>query len=116
MTPDSRVIGEELLGAELVAGKELTEAAGSLFDAAEKGAAICREQARWLLEDYGRFWLSSMTEFGNPAPLVKLIEQRSEHIASGMHDLGSLVEREFVPLTKIWTDFLGLVARDWRQD
>jgi hypothetical protein len=115
MKPDSRVIGEELLGAELVAGKELTEAAGSLFEAAEKGGAICREQARWIAEDYGRFWLSSLTRPGDPAPLVKLIEQRSEHIAAGMHDLGALVEREFVPLTRIWTDFFGLVARDWRQ-
>ena len=117
MTIDARTIGEELLGAEIVAGKELTEATGSLFDALEKGAGIWRQQARWLAEDWGEFWLSTLTRplIIDPSPLAELVERRSDHIASGMHDLGELVEKECAPLSKIWTDFLGVVIQDWRR-
>ena len=115
MTLDARTIGEELLGAELVAGKELTEAAGTLFDTLEKGSAIWLQQARWLAGDYGQFWLSSITQAADQAPLTNLIDSRTEHITSGMHQLGELVEKECTPLVKIWTDFIGVVAQDWRK-
>ena len=112
---DARTIGEEWLGAELVAGKELTEAAGTLLDTIEKGSAIWLQQARWLAGDYGRFWLASVTPPPDQAPLTALIDSRTEHITSGLHQFGELIEKEFTPLTKIWTDFLGVVAQDWRK-
>jgi hypothetical protein len=114
MTLDAKTLGEELVGAEIVAGKELTQAAGSLFDTLERTRDIWVQQGRWLAEDYVRFWLSAPGRPGDLAPLNRLIEDRSTHIASGMHELGTLVERECIPLSKIWSDFLGTVGRDWR--
>lgn len=115
MTLDARTIGQEILGAEIVAGKELTEAAGSVFDAMEKGSKLWRQQSRWALEDYGDFLLSGLARPLDPTRIFTLLERRSEHIASGMQDLGDLIEKEFVPLSKIWTDFFGVVQQDWRQ-
>lgn len=115
MTPDARTIGEELLGAELVAGKELTEAAGGLLEALERGGAIWLQQARWLAEDYGRFWLDSLGRPVDPEPLKQLIDSRSGHIVSGMNQLGELVEKECAPLTRIWSDFMGVVRQDWQR-
>jgi len=114
MTLDAKTLGEELVGAEIVAGRELTQAAGSLLDAAERLRGIWLQQGRWLAEDYARFWLAAIGRPGDPAPLNALIDARSTHIASGMHELGTLVERECIPLSKIWSDFLGTVGQDWR--
>jgi len=115
MTLDTRKLGEDLLGAEIVAGKELTEAAGSVFDALEKGGAIWRQQAQWLAEDYMACWMSAVSSPTDTSNLMKFVERRSEHIASGLQDIGHLIENEVVPLSKIWTDFLDIVIQDWRQ-
>ena len=115
MSLDARTIGEELLGAELVAGKELTEVAGSLLDALERGGSIWLQQVRWLAEDYRQFLVGSITRPADPAPLIQLIEHRSEHIASGLHQVNELIERECQPLSKMQADFLGVVRQDWRQ-
>ena len=114
MSLDAKTLGEELIGAEIVAGKELTEAAGSVFDTLERLGAIWQQHNHWLAEDYGRFWITSLTRPGDSRTLSALIESRSAHIASGLHDLGGLIERECVPLSKIWSDFFGTIARDWR--
>lgn len=113
MPLNPRTIGEELLGLELVAGKELTEATGTLFDAADKGRKLWLEQARWLFADYSQFWQSVLTR-PDPGILSTLIERRSEHIAEGFRATSELVEKELVPLSRLWTDYLQVVARDWR--
>ena len=94
MSLDAKTIGEEIIGAEIVAGKELTEAAGSALEAAERTAAIWMQQARWVFEDYGEFLQSSMSRPGDPQPLFKLIESRSDHIASGFHQMSDLVQAD----------------------
>jgi hypothetical protein len=114
MSIDARTIGEEIIGAEIVAGKDLTEAAGGAFEAMERSTAIWLQQARWLVEDYGHFLQASASRPGDPGNLSRLIESRSEHIGSGFHQMGELVQKECLPAMKIWTDFAGTVARDWR--
>ena len=114
MSLDAKTLKEELIGAEIVAGKDLTEVAGSAFEAMELGAAIWLQQGRWFLEDYGTFLQASLTRPGDPNGFFSLIESRSEHIATGLHQVGDLVQRECVPAIKIWTDFLSTVRRDWR--
>ncbi|MEJ2089307.1 MAG: hypothetical protein P8Y69_12725 [Gammaproteobacteria bacterium] len=116
MTVDARTIGEELLGAEIVVSRELTEATGNVFDALEKGAAIWEHQARWLVEDWTGFWVSGLTKplLLDPAPLAELIQRRSDHISAGLHDVEQLIKNEFAPLSKTWTDFLGVIRQDWR--
>ena len=114
MSIDARTIGEEILGAEIVAGKELTEAAGGVFEAMERGAAIWLQQARWLTEDYGRFFRDSLSKPGDPASFFTLLGARSQHIAAGFQQFGEMVQKECAPVTKMWTDFAGTVEQDWR--
>jgi hypothetical protein len=114
MSVDPRTIGEEILGAEIVAGKELTEVAGGVLETLERSAAIWLQQARWLGEDYSRFFRDSVSKPGDPASFFSLVESRSEHIASGFHQFGELIQKECLPATKIWTDFAGTVEQDWR--
>jgi hypothetical protein len=111
---DAQTLGEEILGAEIVAGKELTEVAGSLLDAVERAGAIWLQQGQWLTEDWARFWLTAATRPGNAAPLARLVNDRSDHVASGMHQMRELIERECVPLSGIWSAFFRTVARDWQ--
>lgn len=114
MSLDAKTIGEEIIGAEIVAGKELTEVAGSAMETAERTAAIWLQQTRWLIEDYGQYLRSSVTRPGDLKPFFTLIGSRSDHIASGFHQMNELVQAEYLPVAKIWTDFAGTVMRDWR--
>ena len=116
MTVDAKTIGEEILGAELVAGKELAEATGNLFEAMERGGEIVRQQAGWWLADYGDFWLRSLRVPPDPGALPDLIDRRSRHIATGFQDMSSLVQRECAPLTRMWGDFFSVIRQDWRRD
>ncbi len=114
MSPDAKTIGEEIIGAEIVAGKELTEAAGSALDAAQRSATIWLQQSRWLFEDYAQFLHASAARPGDPGPLSRLVESRTDHITSGCHQMSDLIQTNCRPVTKIWTDFAGTVMRDWR--
>ncbi|MEM8767060.1 MAG: hypothetical protein AAGE43_06435 [Pseudomonadota bacterium] len=86
----TRDFGETLAGAEIVAGKELVEASGSLVLFMERGATLAATQARWLFGDYSSFWLESMTQPGSPAPLAKLVTQRLRHVAEGLRTFSEL--------------------------
>jgi len=114
MSMDAKTLGEELVGAEIIAGKELAEAAGSAFETMEQGAAIWLQQGRWFFEDYGEFLRTSVARPGDPGGLFSLIESRSEHIVSGVQQTSDLLQRECVPVTRIWTEFFSTVMRDWR--
>jgi hypothetical protein len=113
MSRDAQTLREELLGAEIVAGKELTEAAGGLFEGMERSAEIWRQQLVWLFDDYVEFWRDAARQPGRPEPLLALMERRSAHIATGVTDLGATLERECAPLARMWDDFMGVVRRDW---
>lgn len=114
MSIDAKTLGEEIIGAEIVAGKELTEVAGSALEAMEQGTSIWLQQGRWWLEDYGQFLRHSVEKPGDPSGVINLLTVRSEHVSSGFHQMSELVERECAPATRIWSDFLRTVLRDWR--
>ena len=117
MSESSRRVSEELLGAELVAGKELVEAAGTFWDTLEKGARIHCRQIELLLKDHTRFWGDALS--GDPgratSALPSLVQHRVEHVREGLDQYRSLIGSELAPLTKIWTDFFGVVRRDWQR-
>ena len=115
MSRDAKTLGEELVGAEILAGKELTEAAGGLFEGIERAAEIWRQQATWLFDDYLEFWREAARSPGRPEPLLALVERRSTHVASGARELASTVERECAPLARMWSEFMEVVRRDWRR-
>ena len=115
MTRDAKTLGEELLGAEIVVGKELTEAAGGFFEGLERIHAIWQQQTAWLVDDYLTFWGATLARPGRPEPLLALVRSRSEHIAAGVDELGATLERESAPLRKMWMDFASVVRSDWRR-
>ena len=116
MTESSRRMGEELLGAELVAGKELIEAAGTFWDTLEKAGEIHRRQFTLLLTDHTRFWGDALS--GDPgkatAALPTLAMHRFDHLREGLDQYRALIGSELAPLTKIWSDFFSVVRRDWQ--
>lgn len=116
MNESTHRIGEEILGAELVAGKELVEAAGTFWDTLEKSAEIHRQQMSWLVEDHSGFWRDalSMDAQRSSAALPNLIAQRVEHVRQGFDQYRQLLDSELAPLSKIWSDFFGVVRRDWQ--
>lgn len=116
MTETSRMVTEELLGAELVAGKELVEATGTLWDTLEKGAAIHRRQLEWFIADYARC-ASDMLSFDParvPAAAIRLVRSRYEHLSGGFEESRRLIETECAPLAKLWKDYFAVVRRDWQ--
>lgn len=114
MSLDAKTLGEEIIGAEIVASKELTEAAGGLFDALETAGSIWLQQSRWFVEDYGRFWLTSPGRIWSLAPACQLLKDRSEHIARGVREAGELLQRECTPLAGIRGGYLSTVLKDWQ--
>ncbi len=114
MTLSAKTLGEELVGAEIVAGKELTEVAGGLFDVVETAGSIWLQQGLWFVEDYSRFWLETLGPAGDPAGLRRLWEARAGHLASGLQQAGELARRECTPLAGVWASYFGTVLKDWR--
>lgn len=117
VTESTRRIGEELLGAELVAGKELVEVAGTFWDTLEKSAEIHRQQISWLVEDHTSFWgdALSMDTQRTASALPNLLTHRIDHVRRGFDQYRQLLDSELAPLSKIWSDFIGVVRRDWQR-
>ncbi|MDH3644815.1 MAG: hypothetical protein OES38_22100 [Gammaproteobacteria bacterium] len=58
---DSRLVRDEMVGAEILATKEITEKIGILWEVAERLSDIGSEQARLLWDDY----VTTYKEFSN---------------------------------------------------
>ena len=115
----NRLISEELLGAELVASKELAEAAGSVWEANEKVLELQRQQLCWFFQDYTEFW-GGLRFDPDPMNLFRaasgLAAQRAQHISRGWQDFGSIMKEESEPFVRAWSGFMAVVRRDWEQN
>lgn len=117
---DSRLIADEMVGAEILATKEITEAVGILWEVAERLNAIGTEQARMLVDDY----ITTCKEFSetpglhNYADLVmNHWQRRLEHVADGARSVADLVTNETNVFEDVffgmWKPFMAVVNRDW---
>ena len=115
MSNDMRLVGEEILGAELVAGKGLSQAAGTVLDVVERGFELQREQWKLLVDDYAIYLntitTSDMKEW--PYSFSGLVNRRLMHINEGWRKAATLVNDEYQPLRSVWSDFLHVVRQDW---
>jgi len=117
---DSRMMRDELVGAEILATKELTEKIGILWEVAERLNAIGTEQARQFVDDYA----TTFREFSNAPGLHNYSDmlmnhwlRRLDHIADGTRAVANLVTKETNLLEDVvfgmWKPFLAVLNRDW---
>lgn len=107
--------GAQLLGAELMASRELVEGAGTFWDTLERASRIQQQQLSWLIGDYSGFLgdlVAEKSAWSLPAATGRLIEKRLAHTAEGWKAAGGLMQDELVPLFSAWENF----AKATRQD
>ena len=112
---NSRLIGEELLGAELLASRELAESAGSLWETLERGGQIQQQQLNLLCKDYLQYVEELANPFAVPQATARLLQRRVTHVGDGWQAFGNLLQEEFTPITRAWRSFFDVVKQDWRR-
>ncbi len=113
---DTRLIGEELLGAELLASRELAQGAGSILEALERGGAIQQRQLSYLFRDYATYVddvVSNPLQW--PRAAGALARRRASHIGEGLQDTVTLLREELAPLSRAWRGFFEVLQQDWRR-
>lgn len=114
-----RTLGADLLGAELLASREIAEGAGSLWDALERGSAIQQQQLQWLMSDYAGFiddLRAQPSPWQLPGAAARLIEARAGHINAGWSETGNLIRDELSPFCSAWQNFMRAVTANPPQD
>lgn len=109
----SRALGAGLLGAELLASRELAEGAGSIWDTLERGSTIQRQQLQWLMSDYGGFFADLSAQpapWRLPGAAARLLEQRASHINAGWQATGRLIRDELSPFCSAWRNFAAAIG------
>lgn len=114
---NSTLLGEELLGAELLASRELAEGAGSLWETFERGGRIQQQQLKLLCQDYSQYLrdLASADPLALPRATGALLERRFTHVSEGWQEFGGLLQEEFGPIGRAWQSFFDVVRQDWRR-
>lgn len=117
---DSKLVGEEVVGAEILLTKELTETIGILWDSAERAGAIGAQQVRHCVEDY----LATAREFSETPGLHNFLDlttnhlaRRITHVSEGARAVADLVAEGTGRLEEavvgVWKPFLAVLNRDW---
>jgi len=117
---DRRLAGEEAVGAELLATRDLVAHLGIALDTATGLADVQARQLRLLLEDYAATWSSLQGNGGAPEPFSVLndhVSRRLEHVTEGVNESIELIstqsERAWEALYRLWAPFAAVVRQDW---
>ncbi|MDZ7669008.1 MAG: hypothetical protein U5Q16_06130 [Gammaproteobacteria bacterium] len=119
---ESRLAGEETLGAELLAGRELTAQAGILWETAEQLGELCLRQTRLFAEDHTatfRSLLDDSARHSLQTVIGRHLERRLRHNLTGLEQgidiLSTQSERTCQSVIHLWAPFLAVVRRDWAE-
>jgi hypothetical protein len=112
---NSKLIGEELIGAEILASRELAESAGSLWDTLERSGRIQQQQFSLLCKDYAQYAGEVTNPFAIPQATVRLLQRRVTHVGDGWRAFGKLLQDEYAPIGRAWSSFFDVVKKDWRR-
>lgn len=118
-----RIAGEEAVGAELLATRDLIAHVGIAWDTAEQMGDLAARQARYLLDDYLTCAAAMAGRSdGDPAEQRRRafenhIERRVGHVVEGVEQtielLSTQSERAWDALFQLWSPFLAVVRQDW---
>jgi len=117
---DRRLAGEEAVGAELLATRDLVAHFGIAMDTATGLADVYFRQVRLAMEDYAATWssLTATTAAAQPCDvLAEHVSRRVEHVTRGVNESIELVatqsERAWEALPRLWSPFAAVVRQDW---
>jgi len=117
---DRHLAGEEAVGAELLATRDLVAHLGIALDTATGLADVYARQVRHLFEDCAATWSSLSGGQGSPQPLSALndhLSRRVEHVTEGVNESIEVVstqsERAREALHRLWAPFAAVVRQDW---
>ena len=108
-------LGAQLLGAELMASRELAEGAGTFWDTLERSSRIHQQQLSWLIKDYAGFvddLVAEQSAWSIPAVTGRLVEKRLSHVSEGWKATSQLLQDELLPLYSAWENFAKATLQD----
>jgi hypothetical protein len=119
---DRRLAGEEAVGAELLATRDLVAHLGIAWETLEGLGDLYARQARLLAGDYADTW-KALTREGVSRSVHEVIgahlERRVDHVTAGVNEgielLSSQSERACHVLIRLWAPFTAVVRQDWRR-
>jgi hypothetical protein len=117
-----RLAGEEAVGAELLATRDLVAHLGIAWDTAEQLGDIYVRQLRLLMDDY-RTTAAALLSSEGLAPLPQVVnahlDRRLRHAGEGLEQGIEVFSRQSAKacgsLLELWAPFLAVVRSDWMQ-
>ncbi|MEQ8485196.1 MAG: hypothetical protein RIB46_12610 [Pseudomonadales bacterium] len=114
--------GEEAVGAELLAGRELLALAGVALATAEGVGRLLAEQGGFWLDDQRRT-AATLARGATPqqagAAVVDHVSRRVRHLTAGADQLNRLLFEQTRQACRaaatLWQPYLAVVSQDWRQ-
>jgi hypothetical protein len=121
LSEDSRLVGEEMVGAELLATRELVENLGIVWETLEAMNDLCVRQLSYLAADHGESWrmlVANPRLEQLPALAASHCQRRLEHLAQGVSEVSRLVVKSSddaaTILFSLWKPFFAVIDSDWR--
>ncbi len=118
---DSRLWREEMVGAEILATKELIENLGILWETLDEMNDVCVRQLRHLGQDHAdsaRQFFSDPSLAQIPAVATSHFQRRLEHIAEGVSEASRLLvkgtDNAAEILFGLWKPFFAVINLDWQ--
>lgn len=119
---ESRLAGEEAVGAELLATRDLVAHLGIAWDTAEQLGDIYVRQLRLLADDF-RTTAAQLLPGEQRPPLRQVIsahlDRRLRHTGEGLEQGIEVCSRQSAracgSLLELWAPFLAVVRSDWTQ-
>ncbi len=114
-----RLVGEEVVGAEILVAKEMIENIGIFLLTLERLDHIRVEQVRWFFEDFTTAYKRLVRPQGFTDVVADHCQRRLEHVADGFQQVSqaatqgiSLFEQV---LFSLWKPFFAVIDRDWKR-
>jgi hypothetical protein len=121
ISEDSRLIGEEMVGAEILATRELIEYLGVTWETLDEMNDVFLRQLRHLAQDHAdsaREFLADPGLAQFSAVVLSHCQRRIEHISEGVSQASHLVVRGGDNVTEVlfglWKPFFAVINRDWQ--